>query len=216
MDKFAYQKALHGQPAFKGHAAARVVLQVIIDHADGQSLDRAWPSRRTIARAACVSTSTVHESIAYLVDQGFLVVDERGSGKRSTRYRLALPGSPGDSLSEPVGAEGGSVSESRGSASGSLTDSPNGASGSLSESGWLAERVTGGSLSEPDQVLTKSIASPAREEDADGAPRRAPTTDAMPRCANTPAPDWAPDNWHQLTKWEQVRLTEQRHRETAA
>lgn len=138
MDKFTYQKALHGQPAFKGHPAARVVLQVIIDYADGD-LTNSWPSIRTIADAACVSTSTAREAIDYLVAQGFLK-KEAGTRSKSNRYVTTLP---------------------RGVALTATPTTPEGTGGvALTATGCSDQRYTGVALTATDHALYQAHSRP--------------------------------------------------------
>lgn len=204
MDKFAYLKALHRQPALKGRAPAHLVLRVILDHADGRTLADAWPSMRTIADEAGLSLGTVRTAVPYLVSAGFLVIEKPGTNHTPAHYRLLLPRVSPDDTQTPDECVSLDATQGQGCVSPHDTQR-------------VISCHAGVSPDDTEQVLEQVHSKPtAREEDADGAPRRAPTTDAMPRCVNTPAPDWAPDNWHQLTKWKQVRLTEQHHRETAA
>jgi DNA-binding transcriptional MocR family regulator len=71
----------------------RLVLLVVANHANDEW--RAWPSVRTIAREARVSTNTVGKAIRRLVALGELELERQGDRRRSSTYRMTrAPGTP--------------------------------------------------------------------------------------------------------------------------
>lgn len=77
----------------------RLVLLAIADRANDEGTD-AWPSIETLAGKTRASESTVKRSIRRLVELGELDVIEVGTGRRSSRYRVAVEGGQIDTPSE--------------------------------------------------------------------------------------------------------------------
>lgn len=73
----------------------RLVMIALANHAN--DTHECWPSQRTIAREAGVSTGMVPKAVAELVDLGEIEIVAPGDARRSTRYRLRFPQrSPGE------------------------------------------------------------------------------------------------------------------------
>jgi DNA-binding PadR family transcriptional regulator len=81
-----------------------VVLLVLADAADRDGM--CWPSRRTLARWAHVSTGSVTRALDVLVSAGLVEVT-RGRGRRSNRYRVSGAGTePLDACGKPASGAG--------------------------------------------------------------------------------------------------------------
>src|SRR5512143_2984880 len=77
--------------------AARLVLCVLADMADQAGV--CWPGYAQISQRANVARRTAIRAIAWLEEQGFLVVTRRLVGEkqyRSNLYRVCIPGEGGD------------------------------------------------------------------------------------------------------------------------
>lgn len=71
---------------------SRLVLLSMADNANDTGL--CWPSLDGIATRARVSVDTVRRAIRHLVDLGELVIEEQGSGRRNSHYRIICPTTP--------------------------------------------------------------------------------------------------------------------------
>lgn len=124
--------------------AAFQILTVIAYRADRDS-GVCFVSRRRLARESRVSTSTVHEVLTRLLDDGALAVVCSGSGRKSTAYQIIGHLDP----------------------SGSLTDSPSAVAPVDNLSSGSPIESEGGSLTESQDSVV------ARSPDASGSPRQA-------------------------------------------
>lgn len=88
MNYEATRHAIEDSPAT---GAAWAVLVVIAYHADRRT-GECYASRRRLATKARISTSTLHHALRQLLAAGQIEIVVGGTGRRSTSYRVAVPG----------------------------------------------------------------------------------------------------------------------------
>lgn len=70
---------------------SRLVLLCLADYADDQG-GNCWPSVGTIANETLLSVRQVQYALRHLEQLGEIGIDEKGGGRKSTRYRICMPG----------------------------------------------------------------------------------------------------------------------------
>ena len=90
-DKFAYLKALRGNPLLKGKAGVQLIIRIMADYADGKTLDNARPAINTIASDAGMSRATAKVALHTAVELGFLVATSPATNRKPAVYALRLP-----------------------------------------------------------------------------------------------------------------------------
>ena len=76
----------------EARCAARAVLTVLASHVNyhGSDAQACFPSQTTLAKLANVTIRTVQRALKRLVELGEIEILEKGTGHRSTRYRLTI------------------------------------------------------------------------------------------------------------------------------
>lgn len=67
----------------------KLLLLALADDADDDGL--CWPGQRRLARRCVLSSGGLRKAIGRLVDRELVAIEDKGGGRRSARYRLALP-----------------------------------------------------------------------------------------------------------------------------
>jgi len=91
----------------KATLGSRLVLLVLADYADEEG-GSCWPSVKTIARETLLSERQVQYNLRHLQEIGEITVEEKGGGRKSTRYRVSMGETPGVQILHP--SENGSQS----------------------------------------------------------------------------------------------------------
>lgn len=69
----------------------RLVILALADYADDNG-GSCWPSVRTICRDTLLSERQVQYALRSLEQMGEITVEQKGGGRRSTMYRIVMPG----------------------------------------------------------------------------------------------------------------------------